>query len=122
MRVPVERLAWGGEPRAILRAALKGKAPPSVLDTRLRGYQGADWPVALAASRERLREEIERLAMFDSTAKMMDVERLQKLVDDMPEADSLLWADINYEIAYRENLLHTVALASHMRRTAGSNY
>lgn len=122
LRVPVERLAWGGEPRAILRAALKGKAPPSVLDTRLRGYQGADWPVALAASRERLREEIERLAMFDSTAKMMDVERLQKLVDDMPEADSPLWADINYEIAYRENLLHTVALASHMRRTAGSNY
>ena len=122
LRVPVERLAWGGEPRAILRGALQGKAPPSVLDTRARGYQGADWPVALAASRERLREEIERLAMFESTAQMMDVERLQKLVDDMPEADSPLWADITYEIAYRENLWHAVALASHMRRTAGSNY
>jgi asparagine synthase (glutamine-hydrolysing) len=122
LRVPVERWAWGGEPRAILRGAMRGKAPPSVLDTRLRGYQGADWPVALVASRDRLRDEIDRMKMFDQTAGTMDVDRLQKLVDDMPPADSPLWTDIAYEIAYRENLLHAVALASHMRRTAGSNY
>jgi len=122
LRVPVERWAWGGEPRAILREAMRGKAPPSVLDTRLRGYQGADWPVALVASRDRLRDEIDRMKMFEQTAGTMDVDRLQKLVDDMPPADSPLWTDIAYEIAYRENLLHAVALASHMRRTAGSNY
>lgn len=122
LRVPVERLVWDGEPRAILRKVLADRAPASVLDTRKRGYQGADWVTMLYRSRPRLIDEIERIKMFDPAAALIDVERLDRLIRDMPAPDSDAWEDEEMEVAYRSAILVTVAVVGHMRRTAGSNY
>ncbi|MDF8332456.1 asparagine synthase-related protein [Novosphingobium cyanobacteriorum] len=122
LRIPVERLCWNGEPRAILRAILSGQAPEAVLHTRKRGYQAADWTRALHDERDMLKAEINRLAEYEPAARMVDIERLNHLVETMPEPDSPAWADPGLEIDYRYAVLRCVSATRHMRLVAGSNH
>ncbi|MEO0031215.1 MAG: hypothetical protein RIS94_973 [Pseudomonadota bacterium] len=121
LRIPVERLVWGGQPRAILRKVLAGHAPPEVIDSRLRGYQAADWVQALHAERAGLRAEMESLARFEPIARVVDIARLTALVDAMPAPDSPAWGDPAVEADYRYAMLRGVSAARHMRMVAGSN-
>lgn len=121
LRVPVERLIWDGEPRAILRKAMAGKLPASVVDNRRRGLQSADWPEGLAQSRDTLEREIERIGMYEPVAALLDMDRLTAMVADMPEKGSARWQDTDTEIDYRLTMLRTVSIASHMRRVSRSN-
>lgn len=121
LRIPVERLVWDGEPRAILRKILADRAPPEVLNTRLRGYQSADWAQALHGDRHALRAEVESIGRFEPAARLIDVERLRALVDAMPEPGSPAWGDERVEADYRYAMLRSISAASHMRAVAGSN-
>ena len=121
LRIPVERLVWDGQPRAILRKVLAGRAPPEVLDSRLRGYQAADWARALHAEREGLRAEVDRMARFEPIARVVDVDRLARLVDAMPAPDAPEWGDPAMEADYRYAMLRCVSAARHMQMVAGSN-
>lgn len=122
LRIPPERLVWDGEPRAILRKVLAHRLPASVVDGRKRGLQGADWQARLLMSRESLVDEVERIAMFDPIADLIDIERVKNLAKALPPENSPLWQDGEVEVDYRLILLRTVSIAGHMRRTARSNY
>ena len=121
LRVPVERLIWDGEPRAILRRAMAGRLPASIVDNRRRGLQSADWHEGLIQSRSALIDEIERIEMYDPVASLIDIDRLKALVADMPDLDSPRWQEGDTEVDYRLTLLRTVSIASHMRRVSRSN-
>ncbi|MEG8013974.1 asparagine synthetase B family protein [Sphingomonas sp. 22R3R2A-7] len=121
LRVPVERLIWDGEPRAILRRAIAGRLPASIVDNRRRGLQSADWHEGLIQSRSALIDEIERIEMYDPVASLIDIDRLKALVADMPDLDSPRWQEGDTEVDYRLTLLRTVSIASHMRRVSRSN-
>ncbi|MEE4451358.1 asparagine synthetase B family protein [Novosphingobium resinovorum] len=121
LRIPVERLIWNGEPRAILRRVLADRAPPEVLDNRQRGYQAADWAQAIWSEREAFIEEMERLEMYEPTAAFLDTDRIRRLIDGLPAAGSDAWDSDEAENSYRLACLRTISAASHMRHIARSN-
>jgi asparagine synthase (glutamine-hydrolysing) len=121
LRIPVERLVWGGEPRAILRAVLADRAPPEVLDNRQRGYQSADWAEAICQDRQAFVDEMERLERHEGTAALLDTAKVRRLIDDMPPAGSPAWDSDAAENAYRIACLRTISAASHMRHVERSN-
>ncbi len=122
LRIPLERLVWNGEPRAILRTVLEGRLPASIIHSRKRGLQAADWHVRLSRSATALADEVERMAMFDPLADLIDIEKLKHLAKNLPPPDSPLWQDADVQADYRLIMLRTVSIAGHMRRTARSNY
>ncbi len=122
LRIPIERLVWDGEPRAILRKVIEHRLPASVVHGRKRGLQAADWQARLLMSRAGLSDEIERIAMYDPLVDLIDIEKLKHLAETLPPKDSPLWQDAEVEADYRLIMLRTVSIAGHMRRTARSNY
>lgn len=122
LRVPVERLIWNGEPRAILRAVLADRVPDKVRNTRLRGRQGADWAGLLDQDRVRLVEQLESLRDHESFASLMDRDAIQRLIDEMPASGSDDWISQEAETAYRNAALNTISIASHLRRNLGVNH
>lgn len=121
LRIPVERLIWDGEPRAILRAVLADRSPPEVLDNRQRGYQSADWAEAICQDREAFVDEMERLERHEGTAALLDTEKVRRLIDELPPAGSPAWNSDAAENAYRIACLRTISAASHMRHVERSN-
>lgn len=121
LRLPVERLIWNGEPRAILRRVLADRAPPEVLHNRQRGYQSADWAQAICEDRATFIDEMERLVLHEPTAAFLDTERVRTLVTELPEPGSAEWDTDAAENAYRLASLRAISAASHMRHIARSN-
>lgn len=121
-RIPIEHLIWDGEPRALLRTVMAGRLPKSVLDNRKRGLQSADWHDALARSADEVAHEVERMAMYDPLAELIDLDRIAELGRSMPPIGSEEWRAQDVELNYRLTLLRSISVGSHMRRTARSNY
>lgn len=121
LRIPVERLIWNGEPRAILRKILADRAPPEVLNNRKRGYQSADWAKAICEDRSAFVDELERLELYEPTAAFIDTARVRRMIENMPEAGSNDWDSDKAEIDYRVACLRTISAASHLRSVARSN-
>jgi asparagine synthase (glutamine-hydrolysing) len=119
LRVPVEQLIHGGKPRAMLREVLADRAPPEVLDNRMRGYQAADWHEWLNRAREDAAHEVSRIEEFEPSAEILDVERLKELVESWPEQDSSYWTEFDAVLNYRCCLLRSISAASFMRQAAG---
>lgn len=122
LRIPVERLIWQGEPRAILRKVLADKAPAQVLNTRRRGYQSADWAQGLVRDRAAIIDEVERIGMFEPARRLIDMDRLNALIAQMPPDGSDDWFTDDAQVDFRFALLRTISAASHMRHAVGSNY
>lgn len=121
LRIPVERLVWDGEPRAILRRVLADRVPAEVLDNRQRGYQGADWAQAICEDREAFIAEMERLELYEPTAAFLDTAKLRRLIEGLPQNGSADWDSDEAENSYRLACLQTISAASHMRHIARSN-
>jgi len=121
LRIPVERLIWRGEPRAILRRVLADRVPPEVLDNRQRGYQAADWAQAICQDRAAFIDEMERLELHEPTAGLIDTAKVRRLIAELPPADSPDWDSDEAENSYRIACLRTISAASHMRYIARSN-
>lgn len=121
LRIPVERLVWDGEPRAILRRVLADRAPPEVLGNRQRGYQSADWAQAICQDRQAFVDEMERLELHEGTAALLDTAKVRRLIEDLPPAGSPAWDSDAAESAYRIACLRTISAASHMRHVERSN-
>jgi len=100
---------------------LADRAPAEVLNTRLRGYQAADWVQALHGDRTALRAEVESIRRYEPAASMIDVERMRALLESMPDPGSPAWGDQAVEADYRYAMLRSISAASHMRAVAGSN-
>jgi asparagine synthase (glutamine-hydrolysing) len=84
LSLPMSAYLVDGQPRALAVRALADRLPEVVLAERRRGNQAIDWHEGLTASRDYLREEIDRLESVPHAAAILDLARMRKLVNDWP--------------------------------------
>jgi asparagine synthase (glutamine-hydrolysing) len=118
LSVPMEQYLHHGELRSLGRRAFEDRLPRAVLEQSCKGYQAVDWHEGLAAARETLGEEVDRLAPCEPAARMLDVERMRRLVAEWPESG---WERPDIMGAYRLALLRGVSAGHFLRRATGSN-
>jgi asparagine synthase (glutamine-hydrolysing) len=118
LTVPTEQFIYDGEPKALIKHALSGRVSPEVLNSRQKGYQGADWHESLTPTRARLEDELDRMHLIPETRGLIDVERLRGLLRRWPSQG---WVSPEVVAEYRVSLLRAVSAADFMRRASGSN-
>lgn len=77
--LPRDQLLLGGIPRPLAKAALADRVPGDVLHARTRGYQAADWARQIDVAG--LRELVEEMSASDAVRRMIDIPRLNQLLD-----------------------------------------
>jgi asparagine synthase (glutamine-hydrolysing) len=118
LSVPMDQYLRNGELRSLGRRALSDRLPAAVLAERHRGYQAADWHEGLSAARGGVAEEVARLAPCVPAARVLDIDRMRRLVADWPDSG---WERREVMNAYRLALLRGVSAGHFLRRAAGSN-
>jgi asparagine synthase (glutamine-hydrolysing) len=94
--LPPEQLLHAGVWRPLARRALTGLLPDQVLDSPVRGYQGADWYERFTeADARRLLEEI---SSSSAAAELLDLPKIRSAIDGWPTGG---WADSRTTVIYR---------------------
>jgi asparagine synthase (glutamine-hydrolysing) len=118
LSIPAEQYLSGGVPRALARRAFSDRVPAAILNERRRGLQGADWPGRLHAAKAQVIDEVARLKHNAPAARVLDVDRLQKLVSDWPEGG---WDTAEVINDYLLALLRGISVGHFLRRASGGN-
>lgn len=118
LSLPTEAFLADGVPRALARGALADRLPTAVLGEHRRGKQAADWHEGFTASRDRVREEVERLEEVPAAATALDLARMRRLIDEWPTEG---WDTAPVESAYRLALLRGVTSGYFLRKASRSN-
>ncbi len=94
MGVPEDQFQRGGQPKWLIKRAMAGRLPDSVLYKRIpMGRQTPDWYLRLSRDRERIRADLDTMANDAQIAGMIDVPMLQQAVRDWPDEDALTPGD-----------------------------
>jgi asparagine synthase (glutamine-hydrolysing) len=115
LSLPLDMLMKGGVRRPLARAALADRVAPAVLDERRKGYQSADWHVGLTRDRAAVARLLDAMAADEIASRLIDVERLLRLVRDWPSGG---WEDPRTIGDYRIGLLKGLT-AGHFILAAG---
>lgn len=118
LSVPPEEYVRGGQTRSLARRAFRDRLPESVVQSKLRGYQSADWYEAIEQDLENLREEVESITRCGSAGEVMDMDWLNRTVSGWPTTG---WETEAVRLRYRHGLLRAVQAGHFMRKVAGSN-
>lgn len=118
LSLPGDQLLSDGDPRALSRAALADRLPQAVLSEPAKGYQGADWGEGLTAGRGELAMEVERLASCAPAARVLDLDKMRRLVEAWPSGG---WDREAVIEQYRCVLLRGVSAGHFLRKTSGAN-
>jgi asparagine synthase (glutamine-hydrolysing) len=106
LSVPSKEFLHGGVPRSLIRRAMREKLPASVLNERRKGYQAADWHERLEQDRGALAKELGRLRLSPSASELLDIERLERLVQHWPSSG---WSQDLVRLEYRSALLRGIS-------------
>ena len=82
--IPIEQYLAEGQTRSLVRRSMRGRVPPETLACTTRGLQAADWFLTLGARRAEMAAELKKIAQSPTAQKLLDVERLQRLLDTWP--------------------------------------
>jgi asparagine synthase (glutamine-hydrolysing) len=82
--VPSEQYLVEGVDRSLIRRAMWGLLPETVLTNRLSGLQGVDWHRKLEARRGELAREIAELSKSALARRVLDLDRLENAIKDWP--------------------------------------
>jgi asparagine synthase (glutamine-hydrolysing) len=85
---------------------MREKLPASVLNERRKGYQAADWHERLEQDRGELAKELGRLRLSPSASELLDIERLERLVQHWPSSG---WSQDLVRLEYRSALLRGIS-------------
>jgi asparagine synthase (glutamine-hydrolysing) len=118
LNVPTEQYIVAGSPRALTRAALKGRAADSALAEKRRGHQGADWHEIATADRTEIADWVSRLEGCGPAARALDLARLRRMLEQWPTDG---WGDDNVRYPYRYALLRGLSVGHFLHRASGSN-
>jgi asparagine synthase (glutamine-hydrolysing) len=80
LQVPVEQYFRGGTPRALIRTALRGRVPPSVLDNPLRGLQSANWFSALSGALGEMERLLAAIGGCEAARRLVDIDQMHRLL------------------------------------------
>lgn len=118
LSAPLEQFLAKGESRLLARRALGDRLPSAVLDERRKGYQAVDWHEGFSAARGEIVEQLDRFSQFDPAARLLDLERLRQLADNLP-ADG--WERAPVIQSYRLAMLRGIAAGHFLRKASRSN-
>ncbi len=88
LSIPEEQYFRDGISRRLIRDAMRERLPHEVLSNPLRGLQAADWFERLADARPRLADELARFERSPLVRSVLDLERLRRLLDRVPNPGS----------------------------------
>jgi asparagine synthase (glutamine-hydrolysing) len=97
--LPPDQLLHDGEWRPLVRRALGPLLPIEVMNSRSRGYQGADWFERLRPARAR--ELLEQISASSAASELLDLQKLAATIDDWPDSG---WAEARISTIYRTRL------------------
>ena len=118
LALPTEAFLNDGLPRRLARLGLTDRLPAVVLEERRKGYQAADWFENVQTSRASLLQEVRRLRNVDGVADVLDLDRLERLLESMPERD---WTNPEAMRDYRLLVLRGVSVGHFMRKATRTN-
>ena len=118
LAVPEEIFLYGGKQRGLARAAMADRLPGEVAWQRLKGYQGADWHLGVAAGFAEFEDEMERIAATPGAARAVDVARMRAMMADWPSEGFNRPETIQ---RYRGALLRGVSIGHFVRKATGGN-
>lgn len=81
--LPPEQLLHRGEWRPLARRALADRVPAQILDSPLRGYQGADWFERIGP--RAARETLEEIGSSSTVRDLLDLAKMERAIDRWPE-------------------------------------
>ena len=87
LALPDEQFCLHGQPRSLIRRAMRDRLPEAVTQNRRRGMQGADWFFRLSAMRPTLAAELERLTSNALAREVLDLERMRAMLDSWPASE-----------------------------------
>jgi len=118
LALPEEQYHKHGVERRLIRRAMAGRLPDSVVWDSRRELQAPDWYEQLAAIRHRLPEELDAIAQCETAARLLDVARMRRLLSDWPDGG---WNTDARVYPYRLLLQRGVATGRFMRWFEGGN-
>jgi asparagine synthase (glutamine-hydrolysing) len=118
LSLPPEAFLRNGVRRAAAREALRGRVPDAVLNDMRPGLQGMDWHEGAAADLPALREELARAAACAPAARLLDIGKLQQMVEEWPSDG---WDRGATDQGYRLTLLRGISVAHFIRKASGAN-
>ena len=119
LAVPTGQFLANGVPRALARRALADRLPKFVLENRRLGIQAADWHERLTAVRQDVAMELDRIGACPVAAKVLDLPRLHRLVENWPAIGDLERQEVGF--TYRITLSRAIAIGYFLRRSTGAN-
>jgi asparagine synthase (glutamine-hydrolysing) len=102
LSLPLDMLLSGGARRPLAKAALSDRLPAEVLSETRKGYQGADWGLALSAGRPEAERLVEQMAADPVASDIIDIAHLRTLLEEWPTGD---WANRRLIARYRSAFL-----------------
>jgi len=118
LSIPDDQYLRGGRMRALARDAFADRLPPEILNESRKGLQAADWYEGLTAARSDAAEEVERLDALPAAHRLLDVERMRRLLGDMPQGG---WQSHKTQRLYRLALLRGISAGHFLRKSLGAN-
>jgi asparagine synthase (glutamine-hydrolysing) len=83
--IPEDQYLRKGRDRWLVRRAMEGRLPDTVLNQKKCGAQAADWYPRLTRARNHVAEEVKRLAENPEVASILDMQRLHTILDSWPD-------------------------------------
>lgn len=83
LALPEEQFLRNGKSRWLLQRAMTDRLPPIVLNNRQRGLQAAGWFESLQAVQPLVRSELAYLRQSPLASEILDIHRIQELLDKM---------------------------------------
>lgn len=83
--LPEDQFLRNGQTRWLIQRTMAQRLPPEILNNKKRGLQAANWYERLVENRADLLTEIARLEKSELAARILDVQRLRGLVEQMPD-------------------------------------
>ncbi|HEX9022747.1 MAG TPA: asparagine synthase-related protein, partial [Geobacteraceae bacterium] len=101
-----EQYLRNGTAKFLLKRAMAGRLPDMILKERRKGLVGADWHRRVAPYRERFAESLARMEGSETARRLLDLERMRKLVDNWPKDD---WHTAKVMMDYRSALCNGIS-------------
>lgn len=113
LAIPESQYVGGGQFKWLLMRLMKDVLPPEIIDVKTRGLQSADWYEQLDNAIPQIREEIEKLKAHGSAGVYLDIESLEKSLDEWPSSGALDSKEA--ELRYRTRMLRGLSVGRFVR-------
>ena len=117
--IPEDQYLRKGCQRWLIKRAMQGRLPDSVLSNTRTGAQAADWFVRLTRERKQITAELKRLSGNPEVSSIIDLPRLIRVVDHWPERQPEPWTTDEQLLSW---IPQALGAANFIETVTGVNY